>query len=576
MYVSTRIQATIMALHNITKITAIRTDQCSDPNLVLLDYPALKETRTITVHYNQALSLCCRTGNLTALEVLVERFPNMDVATNHNEALRWACEYGQTDVIEYLHTHYQEVIDITALDHYALRLSCKNGHTSTVKFLLDHWDSVDVRAKQCYAFWQACAKAHYDTAKLLLERYGSVISSCDSVFSDGRTLTSICHNRWVNMVETLIPGLITALNHNPIGTLDGAVKALSSNCWPGVVRRLICACDQTLHHYLVNAALEHSYVGSNDQVSVMIINEFTTDISTETVNKIYGLKQNHEDRDGHQGRHTVLDLLASKFRDAITLDTYRLALEQAANHACESALDMFVTDLRDKITNETCDWVLEQTLIAKSNMYDTSSLSLIVRKFGDRLSVPVCNEAFRAGCMRLNPKLIVACLDCVRDKIDLSIMIPAMRRWYLRHDCVTAISIIRACGGDIAPEDIGLMLSTRWDSIDLVQALVEYYPRVNANILNSVLTEVDSASRVNLFRKTDYDAVKMLVSAFKDRLNCTSVKILLMMRSRVLFYLLTAIEVKGLIDQYRHEEGMDKAIKMLDPNHPSTEHVLFG
>ena len=73
------------------------------------------------------------TGNIDKVRLLLEN-PEIDPATNNNEAIRVASGRGHTEVVRMLLADPRT--NPASNNNYPIRLASKNGHTEIVKLLL--------------------------------------------------------------------------------------------------------------------------------------------------------------------------------------------------------------------------------------------------------------------------------------------------------------------------------------------------------------------------------------------------------------------------------------------------------
>ena len=89
-----------------------------------------------------------------------------DPSAQDNWAIRWACEYGHTEVVKLLLG--DERVDPADYDNYAVRWASEKGHIEVVKLLLKD-KRVDPSDDNNRAVGWACENGHAEIVKLLLE-----------------------------------------------------------------------------------------------------------------------------------------------------------------------------------------------------------------------------------------------------------------------------------------------------------------------------------------------------------------------------------------------------------------------
>ena len=568
-------------MEDITGITDILVN-CSSFTTVVIEYTttAVPYPQRDVIDVSRAFSLCCRVGNLEGAKMLANYYDkNINVGMRASAALRWACKYGHLAVVLYLHANHRDRLNIRAHDNYALRMSCKRGHTNIVRFLLSNWvDLIDVTARDCEAFRMSCKYSHYHIARLLLEKYGSVISSCKAVFADGFTLLSIYHCRWSKIARMLFDDSKVIINRLQPGLIASMFEAVCQRGWLRAVQALINSIDNTeVRKYLINRTLVNSYSQSLFDVCIMLLNNFGSDVSAASVNTIYGSCQVHTDCKyigSHQDQHLVLDLIVHRFKDAISFETYGRALKYACVHICCDLLRSFEEDLSDKITCETLDQILIDICSMPSvYLHEPIPAVILIRRFKDRLGESACKAAFASACAMKDPVYVAVCLECIIDRIDLTVIDDDLKIACLSAQPRIAISIIRAYGHSLDESVISTIIDREWSNEEIVQALIMYCrDRINTQVLNTAITNMINAKSST--PQFGWPSIRLLLSEFRNEIDHTITAILLGLPSETLYYLLCMSDIRELVNRYRYKAEVIEAITTLDPDHPNTRYIL--
>ena len=102
----------------------------------------------------------CQIGFIKGIELALEK--GADVHYNNEQALRWASEEGNTEIVKCL---LDLGVDVNVNNDQALQWACSNGHTETVKLLLDN--GADVHVNNDAPLRYVIQKGHTETVELL-------------------------------------------------------------------------------------------------------------------------------------------------------------------------------------------------------------------------------------------------------------------------------------------------------------------------------------------------------------------------------------------------------------------------
>ncbi len=116
---------------------------------------------------DNALRWASQLGQLEVVRYLIEN--KADVHANDDWALRWTSRNGHLEVVKYL---VERGADIHAQDDYALRWASRNGHLEVVKYLTEH--GADVHAQDDYALRLASHNGHLEVVKYLIEKGANI------------------------------------------------------------------------------------------------------------------------------------------------------------------------------------------------------------------------------------------------------------------------------------------------------------------------------------------------------------------------------------------------------------------
>jgi len=114
---------------------------------------------------NKLLSICSEKGFLYGVKKAIEMGANIHY--NDDEALGYACDSGNGDLVEYL---LKKGADIKWEGDILLQNAAYHGHAKVVKALLEY--GADVHSNDEYALRFAAQEGHLDVVEVLLQ-YGA-------------------------------------------------------------------------------------------------------------------------------------------------------------------------------------------------------------------------------------------------------------------------------------------------------------------------------------------------------------------------------------------------------------------
>ena len=113
---------------------------------------------------NDVFIEACKSGDISVIERYIRE--GGDPSDYDNAAIRWASNYGHTEVVKLLLSDRR--VDPSDDNNATIRWASKYGHTEVVK-LLTNDERVDPSADSNYAIQWASVNGHIDIVKLLLE-----------------------------------------------------------------------------------------------------------------------------------------------------------------------------------------------------------------------------------------------------------------------------------------------------------------------------------------------------------------------------------------------------------------------
>ena len=99
------------------------------------------------------------------------------------DVLRWACEKGHLDVVQYLCKTFELTVeDIRSCDNLALQLACENGHLKIIQWLYSACELTveDIRSDYNRALRFACLYGHLHVVQYLCETFGLTVEDIRS------------------------------------------------------------------------------------------------------------------------------------------------------------------------------------------------------------------------------------------------------------------------------------------------------------------------------------------------------------------------------------------------------------
>ena len=130
----------------------------------------LEKFRNIDIHFDNEMPFisACGGGQLEIVQFLLEKFPNIDVNANGRKAFVDACKFGHLKIVEFLFDKVNHQ-DMYAYGNEPIENASRSGRVEIVQFLLNRFPA-DYNLKYAdRAFLAACHCGHLEIVKLLLD-----------------------------------------------------------------------------------------------------------------------------------------------------------------------------------------------------------------------------------------------------------------------------------------------------------------------------------------------------------------------------------------------------------------------
>ena len=200
----------------------------------------LHEYKDINFHVEELFLIACGCGSLKVVDYLANNF-DIDYA-NNNYYFRNACKNGYLELVELLLEKYPN-INIRINNDKAFRFACHNGHLAIVKLLLERCPNIFVNTNDCEAFRYACRNGHFEIVKFLSENYEIDINS-----ENGEALVYACKNDNYDIITYLLDNYtidISILNRSFINVFENNNLKM---------------CKYLIEHYNIDLNMDYEYL----------------------------------------------------------------------------------------------------------------------------------------------------------------------------------------------------------------------------------------------------------------------------------------------------------------------------
>ena len=545
----------------------------------------------------------CIDGNLDYVRKIESQYEDcFDVY-----AIPFACEEGRLEVIEYLHDHYRDRIDITMDHNGALNKACTRGHAGVVQYLLDKWGTeIGAVIRTDIPFLGDSAYFKRSCVLLLLDAYPNLFDTQSKVFEHYNLFYWACKNGWTDVVGLMLNGFRLALTKLPIWHDSNCFTMICEKGWSDILKRLLT--DMTgiaIKQNLIKSALRRCFVHSHYDMCMMLVESFPSDIS-----EWFAMRTCYDCCDCGKSikpeqDHAFTNLVIDRFGPVFTPESWYCLLKATCTTGCENLSQRFASDLSSKVDNAAYDQVMQDVAYYKiSDDYELRNDLRIepavafIKTFVSNISTPILDLVFEAACytaaesnsifnkrsIRGALTVLTTLLDCAGDRVNLKLVTKQHIVSCLENGSLLEIqTILRYCDGDTGSRSINDIIKCRWNDWDIAKVLIEHYRDViDAHILlQSAVDDVCSSlpnyqgwgratgTQENLIIKAKY----VLDHLFTD-INTNLIADLFSLPAKILYQLLSVDDVKVLVDDHKSEEDFDRIAKMLDSSHPNTAFVL--
>lgn len=526
-------------------------------------------------------------------------------------AIRVACEEGRLGVIEYLHDHYRDRVDITMDHNAALNKACTRGHADIVQYLLDKWGTeIEAVIRTDTSFLENSTYFKRPCVLLLLDTYPNLFDAQSKVFEHYNLFYWACKNGWTDVIGLMLDGFRLALIKLPIWHDNNCFMMICEKGWSDILKRLLTEItDTAIRKNLVESALRRCFIYSHYDLCVMLVDRFPSDISGWLAMRMcydccdYG-KSTKPEQD-----HAFTNLVLDRFGHTFTPKSWYFLFKTMCTTGCANLSQRFATDLSSKVENAAYDQVIQEVVYYKigdnyelKHDLDIEPTVAFIKTFVSNISTPVLKLVFEAACYTAAEScpfsdpifskrsiqgaltILAALLDCASDRVDLKLItiehiIPCLENCSLNE----IQTVLRFCDDNTGLRSINDIIRSRWSDWDIAKALIEHYRDViNAPILLQLtVSDVRSSlpnyqgwgraidTQENLIIKAKY-----VLDYFFTDINTNLITDLFSLPAKILYQLLSVGDVKILVDDHKGEEGFDRIAKMLDPSHPNTAFAL--
>lgn len=472
-------------------------------------------------------------------------------------------------------------------------------------------------------FEESCKDRDHAQALQLFETHGPIIISSGFTYINNGTFQSVCINGWRDLAELLVCGFSAALTDVPSFMWSETFEAFLAQGWTDMIVPLVDSITSLEHHTcLINEALRYWFLGGQTDMRISLIDgtddaagyqhickqfdmyqtlidKIGDDIDDTVLEYIVSNDCNHSDYDliVNTRKHEFINAVIDRFRDRITSETYEQVLRSACQSGCESMLDRFRTDLSSKVSDKVYDRALVSTL-RYHNWFDSFAPLAFIKRFSSKLSTPVCQQMFDRVCgvagyvhTKVPPLLITSILEHVGYRVSFKFEC----RCLVEVSAPDVGAILRLFENSISADIIRWVADVRWRDKDVMAMLIEYcgdkingsdiVSRALANLTKAIANHKESLCSQGEKDTLDEYALMYLqlnaVVSCKDILDnfFTDITLahtvtLLGLDPNILYSLLTADDVKILIDTYKQDGDLDKAVECLDPVHENTPYIM--
>lgn len=572
---------------------------------------------------------CCEKGNLDRVIELESLFTDCF----DDRALQSACRRGRLCIIEHLHQVHRDHIDVTLNHNSALEIACQLGYETVVQYLLDNWgDKIEAAVRSDAAFAREARQFDHSCLVLLLTKYPGLFDLLDKPFERWGLFSVVCENGWRDVVGLMIGGYVRVLIEAPSVTTNQSFGEICKRDWDEHVRTIITGItDAKLRQQLVQSAVLRSFANYGYNTGFMLVNDFAGDITKNIVIALCSSCCNSQGLWRLDKRHRLIDRLLACIK--LEPESWHSILESTCKTGCPYLLNRFATDLGSKIDSSIYDRVLRVAAYYETcnrDRYkliegDPEPVLAFVRQFKDCISTPTLQALFSAACTRTRTPhrrnrsihyseqgwtMLVGLLEHTSNRLDLAPMTLVILCICLTHCSLPQIQVLlRVCKGikpslwtenkvicrwdgyqRVYDKPVPVLWATkivqnRWDEWDIVKALVEHdediidVPEIIRFAIRGVHTQyldrVQSGPCPSIEpQPSPEDRAKYIINHYFTCIDRAGIEQLFSLPSSMLYEMLSAEDVKILIDDHKHEEGFDEIVKMLSPHHPNTVYAL--
>ena len=214
----------IPLLTNINREYFIYTIKYRQNNIVKYILHYHEDKINIVDSSNPAFRYACRWGNIEVVKYLCTMYATMHKSENEynrkanitymlNHAFVDACDGGSLEVVKYLCEEYGKIINIADRKNLAFINACRGGYLEVVKYLCEeHGDKINIADQSNEAFISACFWGKIEVVKYLCEYYEEIINIADQ---ENEAFISACISNKTEIVKYLCENYLqTFINNN--------------------------------------------------------------------------------------------------------------------------------------------------------------------------------------------------------------------------------------------------------------------------------------------------------------------------------------------------------------------------
>ena len=157
--------------------------------------------------HNQEFIDCCEWHlDIENLKYMLNKYPDIDICYNNNQAFRLLCGRGNLETVKWLY-EISKKINIHAEDEDAIRTACRNKYYEVVRWLLEiskNDDEFDIHARDEEIFRNACLNGNLEIAKYIIEIANEIKSPIDIHVKDEVAIRSACRIGHIEIVKWLL------------------------------------------------------------------------------------------------------------------------------------------------------------------------------------------------------------------------------------------------------------------------------------------------------------------------------------------------------------------------------------